>query len=395
MSDSFGTYPTVEVMENREPGAIPITFDVDLRRDEFVQFSKIMTRVSSPQPRGGIFRGRSRIGMFIPAVICIAFVAEQWRTSGEINSFLLALFFIYVLSCIFSLVALPRRLAAQAQRDYDEVLLNGQTYFGRVMIFPNRVEKHSKRNNVTIMFNSDAVYLEMRDMIVFSSPGHPSIIIPARCISGETAAEIRKLAVAGISQEYARRVWIKSEFMSVYEGAIAPPVMPSDDDDLPSVNVYVGYTKSEFYSQAIEGGFRMFSDKLILYCVFALGVSIYTFMTAEIFLAVAAFPLSLAAIMAGVLIRRFMWVSREWQAYEDDGINFTMRANEAGFIFRMYDRDMPVFVAWQMMHRAVERPSYMEFYFSDQILRVPKRCMNDTVISEIRELTNRNLNIKR
>jgi len=393
MSDGFGTYPTVEVMENREPGAIPITFDVDLRRDEFVKFSKVMTQMSSPKTYGCAFIGRSRIGMFIPAVVCIVLMAEHWRTSGEIDSLLFALFFVYTLSCIWNLIALPRRIMNQARMDYDEVLLNGQTYFGRVMIFPNRVEKHSERNNVTIMFGSDVQYLEMREMIVFSSPNHPSIIIPARCIPEELAVEIRKLAAAGISQEHNGRMWIKSEFVSIYEGPIALPVMPSEGDDLSAVNVYAGYTKSEFYTQAIENGFRAFSDKLLLHCILASIVSIYTFMTAGIFLAVIAFPLLLVAIMSGMLIRRFMRAASVWRADEDHGISVTMRASEAGFIFRIYNRDTPVYVAWQMLDRAVERPSYIEFYFSDQILRIPKRCMNDNVVSEIREMTNRNLNL--
>lgn len=163
-----------EINRPESSPASPHTIPVDLNRDEFITFYTVMNRLGSTTAR------RLQIFLLLMLLAMNTYPLFMSVMAGEpMDPVRLLYSGILVLLCIGWYLWLPARAKRVAARSYDEACASGKAFFGQVMLYPDRVVKQGEGGTTTLYKEQGLVAIERPDMVIFSAPGQPSIILGA------------------------------------------------------------------------------------------------------------------------------------------------------------------------------------------------------------------------
>ena len=364
-----------------EPGLT--SFPVDISKEEYVRFNQIVSEVS------GFLRFRRRnliifIATETPILLMLLSEAVMNRSVDSVTLLCLLFFTAIGVFLFFGAAFYVKKAAARA---YDQSKMSGQSYYGIIRVYRERIEKQSARATVALNFAEGAVYIENKEMIIIISPLTPAIVIPARCLTPEDTEAVRCAALSGIPMARQR---IQSHVVPAAAGPLNPPEQEtagSEWEAEEAISVEIRYSREEFVKIAADTALRTFVKMLPVYSVvsmlaalmfgflyhFLFGIFVYLFISGGLF----AFQVLAPRSRAG----------RAYDNMNQGDILLKVLLKEAGIEILSRSNPVGVKLAWPVVNRAVERKDSVEFFSESAAITIPKRCIPD--FDELRAFVDR------
>ena len=166
---------------------------VDLKREEFIDFRLLLARVNGPL--------RLRVPTLIMVLLCcvalVGMALADWLMTGREgypDPVMLAAAALVLLPGLFMWFYVPARMKKTAGAQYDRSVEAGVTYYGRLQVFPDCIEKVGDTATAHIPLDDRVLFIETRDMMVFTAAASPALVLPARCMTDEMALAVRRAA---------------------------------------------------------------------------------------------------------------------------------------------------------------------------------------------------------
>ena len=166
---------------------------VDLNREEFVAFRLLLARVNGPL--------RMKTPSMLVSIACCLLMAgiavEQWWAAGwkgYPDPVMLVGALLVLLPGLYLWFYVPAKMKKTAGRQYDRSVSAGMTYCGRLTVTPEYVEKAGTTATAHIRLDDRVLFIENAAMMAFVTAGSPALVLPARCLTEESAAAVRKAA---------------------------------------------------------------------------------------------------------------------------------------------------------------------------------------------------------
>ncbi len=177
-----------------------LSFAVDLTKEEYMQYYKVLTRYSAAAPM-------QRIGLIIVAALTVFGGAVTYQDGGFSALFTpdsLLLFIPAVLLLIYNLCVMPYFRKRQADRGYETAVAGGQIFAGTVTINREKITKITPSGTFTIYFSDRTLFHEQNDMQMFVNTQGRGIILPARCMTKELADGVRNIAFSALPPAFCK-----------------------------------------------------------------------------------------------------------------------------------------------------------------------------------------------
>lgn len=166
---------------------------VDLNREEFVAFRLLLARVNGPL--------RMRIPTLVTSIVCCLVMAavtvEEWWMAGwqgYPDLVMLCGALLVLLPGLYTWFYVPAKMKKTAGQQYDRSVSAGMNYCGRLTVTPDYVEKAGATATAHIRLDDRVLFVESAEMMAFVTAGSPALVLPARCLTEESAAAVRKAA---------------------------------------------------------------------------------------------------------------------------------------------------------------------------------------------------------
>lgn len=228
---------------------------VDMTRDEFVRFQTLVSQISGP------LRTRTVTLVFsllLGGSLLLPELLLWWR--GDQPDFMLMAVVLLTIGASLVLWAVtPLFHVRRAEKQYDSAIEAGQSYFGLLRIYDDRLEKAKPDYSLTIPFGQQAMLIEDATMFVLMNRARQAIIIPARCITAEQAQSIRAAADNRMPPSNRRFV---SRLEPLGQPALLPP---STEGEVLFVDT-IRYTPEEYTVVAKELTTQQFWRRAPLLC---------------------------------------------------------------------------------------------------------------------------------
>ena len=315
--------------------------------------------------------------MRVPMIACfigyigliVYFAAMEIADSGSLSWSIILMAIVSILCALPGLIINPHRVKKISRETYAAGEENG--YYGEVYFEDGAIVKDVGYKQTRLTLCETTMYIETADFMAFTSAkgATASIILPARCLTEENAAMIRK-EVFREENRLQRRVIAR-----MVAGATAP-IAPRAMLEEPTVlfETAFTYTAEELSDIITSGAGRSYIQKLPSLAVTAmmLGAVMVLFIESVWVFAVtvpAVFLISLlfSSLSAASAAKRVdtMQASRICVTITDRGIDHETAGRTAA-------------VKWQGVKRAVEADTYVEFTMNGGLLlRIPKRAIED------------------
>ena len=181
-----------ETFENTVRADQPVWY-VDLNREEFIAFRMLLARIRGPL--------RMRVPIWIISILCCVLMlvlsVEDWLFEGVLgisDPIMLVGALLSLLPALFLCLYVPARMKKTAAAQYDRSVDAGMTYYGRLQVFADHLEKVGDTATAYIPLDQQVMFIETREMMVFTSASGPALVLPARCMTPEMAAAVRGAA---------------------------------------------------------------------------------------------------------------------------------------------------------------------------------------------------------
>lgn len=163
---------------------------IDLNREEFVAFRMLTARLMGPL--------RQRIPTLVVSALCflmlVGYAIFEW-VSGVVPSpdpVLLVGGVLVLIPALMIWLYVPYHLRRTAEKQYDRSVESGMDYFGALTVYPDCIEKAGSTITARIRIDERMLFIETAEMMVITSVGSPSIVLPARCLTDEMARAVRQ-----------------------------------------------------------------------------------------------------------------------------------------------------------------------------------------------------------
>ncbi|MGN0171358.1 MAG: hypothetical protein ACI39E_01080 [Acutalibacteraceae bacterium] len=356
-------------MEQQESAvSVDYAFAVDLTKEEYIDYYMTLSKMNGPlrmQKPTMIFLG-------LNALVCAAMFVYISVRERAIDWELLLLLVCMVALWALILPLLYRRIRKNAQRLYEQGSDNG--YYGVVRVYETGISKETENGTVKVSFSPTSVYLENAEFMAFFSGGSErAIVLPARCLTEEDAAVLRRCVFADTAKLQRRVIKRMTPKASVH---IAPQEPSATQSALLTLDF--SYLQEELEKLASDTGLRNYIYSLPTITVLSVLMGALTAMLTEdilfgglIAVAMLLLYLFLMTRISRSRVRRSLGISphmaRLIVSFTDRGIT-TLRGGTQGA------RSLLV---WESISRAVERKTCVEFFSGRSFLRIPKRCIPD------------------
>jgi hypothetical protein len=368
--------------ENRP--AYPIEFPVDISRDEFVRFNMIVSKI------GGVMRFQKGqiILIAVISVICIFMFISDLISYNKIDPINVMLMIFLISSGAIMVFGFSSRVKNAAENTYDLTQQSGQSYYGIISIYPDRIEKRNDDKLVSINLSQAALYIETQDMIIITAQQKPAIVLPSRCLTPSDAEAVRSVIFGAVP---VTRQKIESRFIPAAERHISQPESNSieqDFDDQNAIIVNVNYTREEFVKMANDSALRNYLKMLPLYSVMSLITSISIGFLYNFGAGIAVYIIFNAGLIGLNLFNSRTRSGRIYDSMPQNASQINAYFTQSGINIKSQGRSGTVMIKWNSITRAVDRPESFDFYSNSLFIRIPKRCVSD--INELKEFINNN-----
>lgn len=231
---------------------------MDLTREEFARFQSLLSSISGPMRTRNvslIFSLLLGAGVLVPELIL-------WRQGQQPDVLLLAAMLLLVGMSLVLWGITPPYITKKAEKLYDLTTEAGQSFYGLVRIYPDRVEKAKPDYTVVIPFNEQALFIEDAGMLVFLNKQRQAIVLPARCLTPAQADILR--AGAELLPPANRR--FVSRLVPQGQAALLPP--PTEGELL--YEDTIRYTPEEYVVVAKDQTQRLFWRRVPLFCIISM-----------------------------------------------------------------------------------------------------------------------------
>lgn len=356
----------------RERGEQPLlAFGADLTKEEFIAFS--LTAGRDPR-RTRQMRSLSAVSTGLMTVMCLYFIYDAWRFSGEFDWQTFALLVLVLLLGLFSLFGAPQLFRRRAAVQYEQSRRMGYSYHGVVRVYARRIEKETADRLTVIPLNRETRFLEREDVMALAQPGQPSLILFARYLNEDAARCVRDTVMANIPPENCQ---LLSRLRPAAEGLMPPPVFEQKEEEPPQ-RFILSYTEEEYYQLTKEMLYTTLSRQLPLLSGGALVCGVILWLA-------SADPVMGAGTCAALLLliyltRVLLPLRRAKAAAQRDGEQGTqiiLSVTKREILLSVIE-GQPVTLPWQAITRAVSEPDYIRLYAEkQQAVVIPKRCLAD------------------
>lgn len=353
----------MEETANTNPLPEETGWAVDLNREEFVQYQLLLTRISSPVPL--------RTMQVIFSVIAAVMTASTVVLHREIESFdwMLALSTLAVVGiCVFFWVFVPRRIKARAERTYDETLESGHSYYGILSYTGNTIEKRGREITTAIPVNMSTLFVECAECMAWINRGHRAIVLPARCMTPEAAAEMRRAAdkLPPRNRRFFGRLEPQSQPVT--------EVLPEE----PTVlwEEQITYTPEEYAAQLSAMVVANYRRRLPLFSLLSVVAALaFGFAEERPWLCIPWFLgfFALLTVMNLLTPRRRIAAMAHTVPAEQRRMSVTL--TDRGLRLKQQERVM--MASWTSIEHVIDRGEYVEIQRGIQSAHIPKRVITD------------------
>lgn len=347
------------------------SFPVDLTRKEYVEFNILMSKLN-----GAIRLRRGQSILFaVLDVVCLYTLLSEMLAYRKLDfAMLLLALFITLTGCIlyFGVTAYVRNSSGNA---YDQYIQSGNSYYGQIHIYNDKIEKQGESNVTTIKYDAGIRYIENKNMIILFYPNIPAIILPARCLTKEDAEAIQKEILSHIASSQQKRY---AQIIPMAAGHIEKSAERAEKtEETEQFHVDVQYTQDEFVKLATDTAGLGFMRALPVYSALSVLASLVLSFLYNFGVGLIAFIL-----IIGVLFFLNVFTTREkakttYEQMPEDGAKIGISFTEKGITVKSSVSHETIGMIWGSITRAVERQECVEFYTKTTFLRIPKHCISD------------------
>ena len=343
-------------------------FPADLTREEYIDFNVVVSQTT------GLLRFRKgqMILFGVLGAMSLCMVILDIVTLGSLDPVLVLLILFLVAAAGILFFGIPRYVRSTAAKAYDQSILNGYSYYGEIRAYPDRVEKQGK-NTVVIPFAQNAAYIENERMMILLSPGTPSIVLPARCMTPAAAEGIRRAVLPGIP---APRQKLAARLIPLAQAPLSPPEQAAEEEEeIERLAVDVEYTKEEFVKIVTDTSRHAFTKMLPLYCGMSLLAGLMFGLMNGPVIGALSFLLIIGLLYALNIGPARGRASRSFAMMPEGANHLRISFSDQGLTVRSERPGESMRLVWKAVERAVEQPDCVEFYTATTFLRIPKRCI--------------------
>lgn len=365
MSES---YEKDESFGGEQPRA---AFGADLSKEEYVRFS--LTAGRNPR-RTRNMRVMLGVSCGVAAAMSLVYLLMVWQESRAVDWQTLILLGCILLLGVYALFGIPAFLRRRAEKQYEQSLAAGHTYFGAVRVYDRRIEKETAKRLTVIPLNRETRFLEQEDLMAFARPGAPALILFARYLTEEHAEVIRQTVFENLPPENCQLI---ARLRPGAPAAMPVPAFGEREEEEPLLTVTVRYTPEESYQITREMAHTVFLRRLPLFGGTALlgGLALWLADNDPVLGAgFCALMLIVSYLMQVVLPLRRAKTQIFNQEVLNQEIILTVNKNE----LTLTANDRPAAsMPWRSVTRAVSEPDYIRLYADQAQLVIPKRCLDD------------------
>ena len=344
----------------------PYTFPVDLTEKEFLRFSMTLAR------KMGTLRMQYFImGIYaVYAVITTVGIVTTFTETGQISLSLVGMLVLTLAGAALTMALMPSRVKKSAKATYAVGNQNG--YYGEITVTETAISKYLGDETVTVPLNTpQSMYVETKDFMSFSTAGEQrTIVLPARCMTEETAKAVRE-AVFGEKSTLNRRV-----FGRLQPQATEPiPKRAFGEEAEVLYKVDFTYTPEEFSKMTKELAWKRSMSNFTGFSMMAVLLGAMMAMLEE---SIWWFPGVSLTMIAGFLLVSLlsgMSLARRASVME---FRTHVTITDRGIRIAVSPQGRQMSVIWAGMTRVVEYPAYVDFSCNGgHLLRLPKRVIGD------------------
>ena len=338
---------------------------VDLTEQEFLDFSMTVAK------KMGVLRTQIPMlilfGVYL-VIDLVSFVREYLQT-GTISLYLLSIALITLVCAGLSVGIMPRRIKKAAKASYVSGSQTG--YYGELFVTSYAVMKNIGTETVSVPLDEHSIYLEDKGFMAFIAQGQQrTIVLPARCITPDTAKCIRE-AVFSEKARLQRRVFARMESKA------SEPIARRELSGTPTSLYTVDFSYNEKEIAKLHMDVAMAQYFRSLPTVSAMSVM------AGLLMAILQeqlwwFPCLSLGIIFGYLLLTALTANARGKKMGEMPNRTHLTLTDRGIDVKMSPNGQHVTCGWQGVERAVERADCVEFFHGGgHLLRVPKRAIED------------------
>ena len=338
---------------------------VDLNEQEYLDFNMMIAR-----KMGALRTQKPMLVLFaVYLIVDVISLIKEFLDTGRISWTLLVIAAVTLACGGLMLTVMPARIRKTAKANFLTGNQNG--YYGELTVTPHAVMKNIGDETITVPLDEQSIYLEDKGFMAFTAQGQTrSIVIPARCVTPQTAAVIRE-AVFAPTARIQRRVFARMD-------AAAPAPIPRRSFLAPPQTLYTldfTYNEQEAAKLFRDVAMKRYFQSLPTVSAMAIMAGLLLAILQE---QVFWFPLvSLGVIFGYLAILTVQARSRGKHAGATSNRTH-LTLTDRGVELRISPTGQRMSFGWQGVERAVERADCVEFFYSgNNLLRIPKRAIDD------------------
>ncbi len=345
----------------------PRGMPIDLTKEEFIGY-----QLTVDKHFGTMRMQKPTMILFaIYLIVTIIFLVMTYVNDHIIDWLMLLVMLLTLLGAVLTVTMIPSRMKKRAAMLYDAGDING--YYGELLVDRVSVTKLvGEEEDVVMPLNEKTAFIESKDfMAFFTFGGTKAIILPARCITKEAAASVREAV-------FAQNCRVVKRVIGRMEPLAQTPIERRDLLTKPQTlfSASMQFNEKEIKDQVSDNSWKRYVQQLPLLIVSGLliGALMTILQESILWLGVA----TLAVVIGTLLLSTLNAHARAKQIINNpQGARIRFEMNGRGISAYMGTVAQPLFIRWQAVEYAVEHPDYVEFYGLKQIIRVPKRAIDD------------------
>lgn len=361
-------------MENEKEKDTALTFGVDLNKKEYILFGKTISSFTAGKRLSGFFL----IGLAVFVVLTLAEMAKE-DIAALLSADVLSLLVFAVLCIVGWLVLPPLFEKRRYAKGYEDAVAGGQVFEGMVTVNTESITKVTVSGTLTLSFDDNLLFVQHKDALIFVNRLGQGIVLPARCLTAEDAAAVRKIAEKCI---HPRFFVVKSEFV----GQRAERMLPAD-----VTPVTTRYTVNIVYNDAEQ---KTMLRTLIRRDIFrtapiASGIAFCAALTlGEMYGFSAAAILFAVAVVLFIGIKCLFWAPRYKAVGKSDTVTLSVLFTDRAVVLerQVGPGKQRIIMQWKEIAHAVEGEEAVEIYNRSRYLYIPKRHIGD--MDFLRDLVN-------
>lgn len=348
--------------EQQKPAAVH--FAVDLNKAEYVSFYKVVTRFSSASTV-------KRIGLFLVLAMVVVPYGSLYQAYG-VGALLtwdaLSLLIPAALLLFYNFAVMPWLRMRQAKKGYDTAVAGGQVFAGTVTVNDRSVMKTTVSGSVTMSFSDRILFFEQEDMLVFINTAGRGIVLPARCMTADTANAVRALARAALPPAFCKcKAPIRCTRETPFE--VDPPA--------PAKTLFetaVSYSDEDSALVTKELSRRAAKASVLSGCIIGFLLALFIANEGAFITAAFVFWLTILVVVGYAFLSAR---ARAKFAFSSQNFRFTFKVTEKAVIADGGERRGVTAIPWKELRHAVEGDTILEFYNRYGYIAVPKRLIDD------------------